>query len=176
MLHHHQHQHQSLNRKGRWGTTDDFATGLLHIPCSSLPSGTCRTLGLSIPWCCLPTCSSACLVFFPLSLRLARWFWPDLMNGRHDHNTAVCISLLSSRGLRVVRLPAGSWHGLFRLPITKLSLVVPEGVLTFKSSSQSFTSMFAHCQTLPCSSTHWVEVYLTIKKLQSVFQFVLVFL
>ena len=48
--------------------------------------------------------------FFRLSLCLARWFWPDLMNGRHDHNTAFCVSLQWSGGLRVVRLPAGSWH------------------------------------------------------------------
>ena len=42
--------------------------------CSPLPSGTWRTPGLSIPWCCLPTSSSVCLVFFPFSLCLARWF------------------------------------------------------------------------------------------------------
>ena len=82
--------------------------------CSPLPSGTCRTPSLSIPWCCLPTSSSVCLVFFPLSLCLARWFWPDLMNGKHDHTTTVCVSLRSSGGLRVVQLPAGSWHGLPR--------------------------------------------------------------
>ena len=82
--HHHRH-HLSLNRGGRWGTTADFATSFLHFfPCSSLPSGTCRTPGLSIPRCCLPTSSSVCLVFFPLSLCLAKWFWPDLMNERHD--------------------------------------------------------------------------------------------
>ena len=34
------------------------------FPCSPLPSGTCRTPGLSIPWCRLPISSSACLVFF----------------------------------------------------------------------------------------------------------------
>ena len=62
------------------------------FPCSSLPSWTCRTLGLSIPWCCLPSFSSVCLVFFPFSLCLGRWFWPDLMNGRHDHTT-FCVSL-----------------------------------------------------------------------------------
>ena len=33
--------------------------------CSPLPSGTWRTPGLSIPWCCLHTSSSVCLVFFP---------------------------------------------------------------------------------------------------------------
>ena len=41
---------------------------------------------------CLP-----CLL--PLSLCLARWFWPDLMNGKHDHTTAVCVFLRSSGDL-----------------------------------------------------------------------------
>ena len=89
------------------------------FPCFPLPSGTWRTPGLSIPWCCLPTSSSVCLVFFPLSLCLARWFWPDMMNGRHDHTAAVCVYLRSSGGHRVVRLPAGSWHGL---PLGKMVL------------------------------------------------------
>ena len=44
-----------------------------------------------------------CLVFFSLSLCLARWFWPDLMKGRHVHTTAVCVSLRWSGCLRVVR-------------------------------------------------------------------------
>ena len=85
------------------------------FPCSQLPSGTWRTPGLSIPWWCLPTSSSVYLVYFPLSLNLGRWFWPDLINGRHDHTTAVCVSLRWSRGLHVVWLPPGSWHGLPRL-------------------------------------------------------------
>ena len=42
------------------------------FPCSPVPSGTWRFPGLSIPWCCLPTSSSVCLVFFPLSLCLAK--------------------------------------------------------------------------------------------------------
>ena len=29
--HHHHNHHQSLNREGCWGTTDDFATSLLHF-------------------------------------------------------------------------------------------------------------------------------------------------
>ena len=28
---HHHHHHQSLNREGRWDTTDDFATSFLHF-------------------------------------------------------------------------------------------------------------------------------------------------
>ena len=82
------------------------------FPCSPLPSWTWQTPSLSIPWCCLSTSSSVCLVFFPFSLCLARLFWPDLMNGRHDHTIAVYISLPWSRGLRVVQLHAGSWHRL----------------------------------------------------------------
>ena len=84
------------------------------FPCSQLPSGTWRTPVLSIPWCCLPTSSSVCFAFFPLSLCLARWFRRDLMNGKHDHTTAVCVSLRSSGGLHVFELPAGSWHRLPR--------------------------------------------------------------
>ena len=111
----HHYHHQSLNREGRWGTTDDFLKPVFSIfPCSPMPSGTCRTPGLSIPWCCLPTSSFVRLFFFPLSLCLAIWFWPDLMNGKHDHATAVCVSLRSSGDLHVVQLPAGSWHGLPR--------------------------------------------------------------
>ena len=47
----------------------------------------------------------------PLRLANSR---PDLINGRHDHTTAVCLSLRWPGGLRVVRLPAGSWHRLPR--------------------------------------------------------------
>ena len=39
------HLHLSLNGGLRWST--------------------CRSPGLSIPWCCVPTSSSVCLVFFP---------------------------------------------------------------------------------------------------------------
>ena len=30
--HHHHHHHQSLNREGRWGTKNDFASSFLHCP------------------------------------------------------------------------------------------------------------------------------------------------
>ena len=52
---------------------------------------------------CFPTSFSGCLVFFPLSLCLAKWIWPDLMNGRHVHTTAVGVSLRWSGCLRVVQ-------------------------------------------------------------------------
>ena len=38
------------------------------FPCSPLPSGTWRTPGLSIPWCCLPT-SSSVFYFFIASVQ-----------------------------------------------------------------------------------------------------------
>ena len=83
--HHYHHKHQSLNREGRWDTTDDFATSSLHFSLFStalwdLPnSRPVHSLMLSSHlFLCLP-----CIL--PLSLCLARWFWPDLMNGKHDH-------------------------------------------------------------------------------------------
>ena len=89
---------------GSLGITDDFTTSFPFFSVHHCP------LGLYIPWCCLLTSSSVWLVFFPLSSRFARWFWPDLMNGRHVHTTSVCVFLRWSGGLRVVSLPAGSWH------------------------------------------------------------------
>ena len=109
------HHHQSLNSEGRWGTTDVFATSFLHFSCSPLPSGTWSELqACPFPDVVFPPLPSVRLVFFPLSLCLAIWFWPDLMNGKLDHTIAVCVFLRSSGDLQVVQLPAGSWHGLTR--------------------------------------------------------------
>ena len=44
------------------------------FPCSSLPSGTWQTPGLSIPWCCHSTSASICLVFFPFHCDLQDGF------------------------------------------------------------------------------------------------------
>ena len=66
------------------------------FPCSPLPK---PVHSPDVVFPLLPVC----LVFFHLSLCLARWVWTDLMNGRHDHTTAVCVSLqmvrMSSCGL-----------------------------------------------------------------------------
>ena len=106
-VHGHHHHHQFLNREGRWGNTDDSETSLLHFSLFSTAlwdlanSRSVHSLMLSSHlFLCLP-----CLL--PNSLCLARYFWPDLMNGKHDHTTAVCVSLRWSGGLRVIRLPAG---------------------------------------------------------------------
>ena len=108
------HHHQSLNREGRLGTTNDFCNQfspffpVLHCPLGLTVFQACPYLDVVFHlFLCLP-----CLL--PLSLCLARWFWLDLMNGKHDHTTAVCVSLRSSGDLHVVQLPAGSWHGLPR--------------------------------------------------------------
>ena len=55
---HHHHHHLSLNREGRWGATDDFATSFLHFSLFSTAlwdlanSGSVHSLMLSS---CLPT-------------------------------------------------------------------------------------------------------------------------
>ena len=83
----HHHHHQSLNRKGHWGTTDDFVTSFLHFSlfCTALwdlpNSRPVHSLMLSSHLLlCLPC-------HFPLLLCLARWFWPDLMNVRYGYST-----------------------------------------------------------------------------------------
>ena len=96
LTHTHTHTlHLSLNHGGHWGTRwlHNQIPQLFFFSNSPLPSGIWPASGLSIPWCCLSASSSVWLVFFPLSLSLVRWFWPDLMNGRHVQTTSVCISL-----------------------------------------------------------------------------------
>ena len=67
--------------------------------CSPLPSGTWRPLGLSIPWCYLPTSSSVCLVFFPFHCALQDGFGQTWWTRDMTIPLAVCVSLLWS-GLR----------------------------------------------------------------------------
>ena len=43
--------------------------------CSPLPSATLLNSGLSISWWCLPTSSSFCLDFFPLSTSFWKHYW-----------------------------------------------------------------------------------------------------
>ena len=107
---------------------------------SPLPSGTWRTPSLSIPWCCLPTSFSVYLVFSPLSLCLTRWFWPDLMNGKHAQTQSACVCLRWSGGFRVVRLPAGSlhrlprwYHGLRLKCVVKYLAVAPHFHVSYSS-------------------------------------------
>ena len=106
--------HLSLNLEGRWRNTGDFETSFLHFslfftanldlthsrPVHSLMLSS--HLLLCLP-CLLPPFTVPCKMVLP-----------DLMKERHDHITAVCVSLRCSGGLRVVQLPAGSWHGLSR--------------------------------------------------------------
>ena len=102
--HHYHHHHLFLNRDGRLGTTDDFSTSFLQF---SLFSTALWDLANSRPvhslilssHLLLPTSSSVCLVFFPLSLCLARWFRPDLTNGRHPSHA---VSLTVKR--KVIKL------------------------------------------------------------------------
>ena len=58
----------SLNRKGSWGTTDDFSTSFLHFFLFSTALWDLANSRPVHPWCCLPTSSSVCLVFFPFTV------------------------------------------------------------------------------------------------------------
>ena len=118
---HYYHHHQSLKHEGRWGTTDDFATSFLHFSLFStalwdLPnSRPVHSLILSSHlFLCLPCLLPPFTV--PCKMVLAR---PDDGFGQtwwtgHMTIPLQFASLRSSGGLRVVQLPAGSWHGLPR--------------------------------------------------------------
>ena len=68
-LHHH---HQSLNREGRWGTTNNFATSFLHFfPVLHCPLGLAELQACPFPDVVFPNLFSVCLVFFLLSLYVA---------------------------------------------------------------------------------------------------------
>ena len=82
--------HLYLNHEGRWGTTDDFATSFLHFfPVLNCPLGLGKLQACPFPDVVFPPFPLSAFVFFPLSLCLAKWFWPNLMNVRHDHTTAI---------------------------------------------------------------------------------------
>ena len=106
----------------------------------------CQFLTLSsYLFLCLP-----CLLSPFTVLCLARWFWPDLMNRRHVHTTAVCVTLLWSGGLCVVQLPAGSWHGNPSKQVTYPCIPLSEEGNRQKLHLTSTTSI--SCTVLPAFS------------------------
>ena len=68
--HHHHHHHLSLNREGRWGPADDFATSFLHL---SLFSTALWDLANSKPVLCLMLSS---ILFFCLPCLLPPFIVP----------------------------------------------------------------------------------------------------
>ena len=98
---HHHHHHQVLkSEECRSSTTNDIVTSLLHFPLLS-------TTLWNLPNCgsvysMIPASSVVRLAFFPLSLRLAKWFRSDLINAQ------VCISLQAPEELCAIHLPVGS--------------------------------------------------------------------
>ena len=134
------HRHPPLNHKVFWGTTDDFTTSSLHFCLFSTALWDLVNLGLSHS----PMLSLLVSALFPPppSLCFARWFWPDLMNGRHVHATSACISLQWSGCLHVVWLHAGSWH---RLPHGNMVLVWDAWYLVVAPHLQVFYSSLQLC-------------------------------
>ena len=64
----------------------------LHFAVLHCPMGHGELQACRFPDVVFPPLFLSAFVFFLFSLCLARWFWPDLMNGRHDNTTAVCVS------------------------------------------------------------------------------------
>ena len=126
------------------GTLDDFTISFLHFSLLSTgPLGLGKLNTCPFPDVVFPA-SSVFLVFFPLSLCLARRFRPDLMYGRHARTTSVCVSLRWSGGLRVVRLPAGSWHLVYSTGFKKSTRIKihceQAGLLITKKKTNDGTS------------------------------------
>ena len=110
----HHHHHQSLNREGRWGTTDDTATSFLHFFLFSTALWDFAELqACPFPDVVFPPLSLSALPPSPFHCALQDGFGQTWWTG----NMAIPLqfaSLRSSGGLHVVQLPAGSWHGLSR--------------------------------------------------------------
>ena len=95
------------------GETDDFTTRFLHFfPVLHSPLGLGKLQACPFPDVVFPPLRLSALSSSPFHCALQDGF--GQMNVGHVYTTAVCISLRWSGGLCVVRLPAGSWHGLPR--------------------------------------------------------------
>ena len=128
--------------------------------CSPLPSWTWQTPGLSNPRCCFPTSSSVCLVFSPLSLCLARWFWPNLMNGRHDHTISCSLHLFT-----MIRR---SWCGLVTWSLTLLSSCPNQLLNTLQKVQNSAARLVFNAQKQEhiqpfLQNLHWLPVHSRIQ-------------
>ena len=107
--------HLSLNREGRWITTDDFAASFLHF---SLFSTALWDLANSRP------VHSLMLSFYLFLSALSSSSFHCALQDGFGHTTAVCVSLRCPVGLRVIRLPVGSWHGLPRWSLYEMCSIL----------------------------------------------------
>ena len=74
--------HLSLNHGCHCDTTDDFTISFLHFSLfftALLDLANSRPVH-SLMWSSHLFFVVVCFVIFPISMCLARWFWPDLMN------------------------------------------------------------------------------------------------
>ena len=63
------------------------------FPVLHCPLGLAELQACPFPDVVFPPLPLSALSASPFSLCFARWFWPDLMNRKQDHTTAVCVSL-----------------------------------------------------------------------------------
>ena len=108
------HLHLLLNCKGRWGTTDDFTISFVQFSVLQCPLGLGELQACPFPDVVFPpfllSASSSPPFIVPCKMVLAR---PDERETCPNHYSLRPFTMFSV-GLRVVRLPAGSWHGLPR--------------------------------------------------------------
>ena len=73
--HHHRHHHLSLNRQGRWGTTDDFTTSLLlFFPVLHCPLGLAELQACPFPGVVFPPLPMSALSSSPFHCALQDGF------------------------------------------------------------------------------------------------------
>ena len=72
--HHHHHHHLSLNREGRWGTTDDFETSFLHFSALHCPLGPGKRQACPFPDVVFPPRPPSALSSFPFHCALQDGF------------------------------------------------------------------------------------------------------
>ena len=78
----HHHHHHSLNREGRWGTTDDFATSFLHfLPVLHCPLGLVELQACSFPDVVFPPLPLSALSSSPFHCALHDGFGQTLRTG-----------------------------------------------------------------------------------------------
>ena len=99
-FHLHLHLHLSLNRGGRWDTTDDYTTSFfLFFSVFYCPLGLSELRVCPFPDIVFPPLFLSALSSSSLSLRLAGGFWADLMNGTCLYHFSLCLFTMVKRSL-----------------------------------------------------------------------------
>ena len=126
--HHHHHHHLSLNREGRWGTTDDFTSSFLHFP---LFSSALWHLTNSRSVHSLMSCSHSSSVYFVgISYRKERSLALAASRGRKRTELPIISRLKATTHHRIL-----SYDGLFLTSPSDSVLCLIPILITYKTLS-----------------------------------------